>query len=434
MLAVLAAAAIAAANPVVVVNPDWERVPSGNDLAAYYPATAEARGVEGRVRLQCQVNIRGDVGSCVVVKEAPAGVGFGAAALRLTPLFHMKPGTRDGIPQPSRVLIPVRFRLAPPGDRLSPAFKFPSLSPKAQTALGLTPLLALLFAALADGLAGARRGRAGLGAAVAHAVGLIGRMWLRAPGPLLLLVLASVAFNAGVLAPAWASPLALVTAALAIFCAALMSSAAACRVAFRRVQPEEPRFRAGPLGLGWGATEARILAAEVISGLFIVAGAASATGLLVLAAWGARAGAVRLGWSQALGSADQIVQYAGGGPVLLTCFALGAAFLIASRLFAMIPQVAFDPEIDIWAAWRDTRGSWFTAGAAQAGLWLVVAGAVFAVTAGLPVVMKYLPAALGSPSPILVRAGLYGLAIALLAPFRSGLALYIFGRARGLAV
>lgn len=48
---------------------------------------------------------------CMVDQEAPSGLGFGQAALRLMPRFKMQPTTRDGSPVEGGVVrLPIQFR------------------------------------------------------------------------------------------------------------------------------------------------------------------------------------------------------------------------------------------------------------------------------------------------------------------------------------
>ena len=69
--------------------------------------------VSGRAELNCEVTAKGTVANCTVVSEDPAGQEFGAAAMKLTRYFKMRPQTRDGTPVGgAHVNIPIAFRLA----------------------------------------------------------------------------------------------------------------------------------------------------------------------------------------------------------------------------------------------------------------------------------------------------------------------------------
>ena len=99
-------------RPSVIQRPDWARKPSGEDIARYYPDRAMRMNVEGRVTLSCSVTAKGTLDGCSVVSEDPADQDFGAAAMRMTKLFKMKPQTLDGAPvEGGTVRIPLSFRL-----------------------------------------------------------------------------------------------------------------------------------------------------------------------------------------------------------------------------------------------------------------------------------------------------------------------------------
>lgn len=77
----------------------------------FYPKSAQAQSVEGSAELSCLVNVAGDLRSCTVKSENPAGFGFGEAALYMAPLLKMKPATQDGVPVQVPTTIPFNFKL-----------------------------------------------------------------------------------------------------------------------------------------------------------------------------------------------------------------------------------------------------------------------------------------------------------------------------------
>lgn len=100
-----------AERPIAVqmTEPDWRVKPSAAEVAREYPIVARLMGVGGSARIGCQVEHDGRLDQCHVLDEDPPGLGFGAAALRLTAYFTMSPATADGRPVLGRVVIPIRF-------------------------------------------------------------------------------------------------------------------------------------------------------------------------------------------------------------------------------------------------------------------------------------------------------------------------------------
>lgn len=90
----------------------WSRRPSASDVASAYPSRALDRGVSGRAELDCVVQADRRL-SCSVLSETPAGLGFGAAALRLSARYEVseaalaEPGSRPG----EHILAPFSFQL-----------------------------------------------------------------------------------------------------------------------------------------------------------------------------------------------------------------------------------------------------------------------------------------------------------------------------------
>ncbi|WP_395671924.1 energy transducer TonB [Phenylobacterium sp.] len=98
-------------------NVEWLRRPTPDMLTAVWPSEAWRRGLTGRAIIACKVSIQGALFDCKVDKEEPAGSGFGAAGIALTPQLLMKPALRDGRPVEGDVRIPINFS-APPGQMI----------------------------------------------------------------------------------------------------------------------------------------------------------------------------------------------------------------------------------------------------------------------------------------------------------------------------
>ncbi|PZQ62592.1 MAG: hypothetical protein DI570_10130 [Phenylobacterium zucineum] len=89
--------------------PDWIRRPSAGDLKAVLPRRALEKGIDGRAVVSCTVTVQGSLVDCVPIEEAPTGIGFGEAAVALTPQMLMRPARLKGQPSPSTVRIPINW-------------------------------------------------------------------------------------------------------------------------------------------------------------------------------------------------------------------------------------------------------------------------------------------------------------------------------------
>jgi TonB family protein len=100
------------AHAAVISNPDWIRIPSGDDVNRYYPDRATRFNMAGSAKMSCVVTASGTLSDCSVVSETPEGYGFGDAALKMAKLFKMKPSTRDGqAVGGASVTVPLKFVL-----------------------------------------------------------------------------------------------------------------------------------------------------------------------------------------------------------------------------------------------------------------------------------------------------------------------------------
>jgi TonB family protein len=115
-IALLGAGAVWAAKPAapfVITQPDWTRKPTGDEIARFYPAEAMKAGVNGSAVIDCGVATDGRLRNCAIDAQKPARFRFGEAALKMSPLFRMRPMTVDGKPTAGgHVAIPIRFMLA----------------------------------------------------------------------------------------------------------------------------------------------------------------------------------------------------------------------------------------------------------------------------------------------------------------------------------
>jgi protein TonB len=98
-------------GPPVITRPRWLEQPNAADFSRHYPERAIRWEKEGRVVLDCVVAANGRI-CCNVLEEAPAGWGFGDAALRIAGSFRMSPLLADGqATEGGRVSVPISFRL-----------------------------------------------------------------------------------------------------------------------------------------------------------------------------------------------------------------------------------------------------------------------------------------------------------------------------------
>lgn len=94
-----------------VVNPRWDSLPTPEDLGRAYPSLADGLGLPGWVQLRCTGRTDARLANCQVDEESPTGLGFGRAALSITPQFRLAPRQVDGDPSKSTVMFIVRFEL-----------------------------------------------------------------------------------------------------------------------------------------------------------------------------------------------------------------------------------------------------------------------------------------------------------------------------------
>lgn len=96
-------------GPGVVTAPEPRLQETPLEAVAMFPEDAAKRRVSGSAALDCDVDLGGRLQNCVVAEESPLGLGFGAAALRLSAKVQMWPATKDGDPVPGTVRRSYRF-------------------------------------------------------------------------------------------------------------------------------------------------------------------------------------------------------------------------------------------------------------------------------------------------------------------------------------
>ena len=88
---------LAAAPQLNPTQSPWLERPGAADYMSVYPTTALQNGTNGSATLECLVEQDYRL-ACVVRDERPAHVGFGDAALRVSPRFRVAPQLSDGQP------------------------------------------------------------------------------------------------------------------------------------------------------------------------------------------------------------------------------------------------------------------------------------------------------------------------------------------------
>lgn len=92
----------------------WARFPPPE-----FPERALARGIDGRVLLQCGHGPTGALTDCEVAEETPPGMGFGSASLAAARRARLAPRTIDRLSADSRLVFSITFRLPPEPPKLS---------------------------------------------------------------------------------------------------------------------------------------------------------------------------------------------------------------------------------------------------------------------------------------------------------------------------
>ena len=100
----------------LIGKPKWTGAPNLDDLKAVHPQAATAAGTgQARVMLKCRVVEGGRMEGCAVESEDPPALGFGDAAVKLSPTFRVSVWSGEGLPTVGgEVRVPIRFDLTSP--------------------------------------------------------------------------------------------------------------------------------------------------------------------------------------------------------------------------------------------------------------------------------------------------------------------------------
>ena len=80
-----------------LTKPHWIRTLSPEGMAQVFPEAAIKAGVKaGQGAVTCTVTATGELADCRAVSEAPAGLDFGAAAIKAATVMRMNPWTKEG--------------------------------------------------------------------------------------------------------------------------------------------------------------------------------------------------------------------------------------------------------------------------------------------------------------------------------------------------
>ncbi|UAL10402.1 TonB family protein [Caulobacter segnis] len=96
-----------------LTKPRWIRTLSPEGMASVYPEAAVKAGVRtGQGAATCTVTATGELTSCQAARETPAGLDFGAAAIKAAGIMRMNPWTKEGDSVDGLVItLPITFTL-----------------------------------------------------------------------------------------------------------------------------------------------------------------------------------------------------------------------------------------------------------------------------------------------------------------------------------
>ncbi len=112
LIALLLAGPMVAERP-MVTQPSWLQTPTAEDIGRVTPLLPEPPA-EVHVLMVCRITAAGGLEACTIRSESPTGLGYGAAALALAPIFKMPAVDLDGRPVAGRMVqIPIIWKNAP---------------------------------------------------------------------------------------------------------------------------------------------------------------------------------------------------------------------------------------------------------------------------------------------------------------------------------
>ena len=113
LLALLLFAGPTVAEQPTVTRPAWIQTPTAEDIGRVSPFL-DHPPAEVHVLMACRITAMGGLEACTIRPENPPGLGYGAAALALAPIFKMPAVDLDGRPVAGRtVQIPIIWKNAP---------------------------------------------------------------------------------------------------------------------------------------------------------------------------------------------------------------------------------------------------------------------------------------------------------------------------------
>jgi TonB family protein len=119
-------------NAALIDIPLWDAEPPAARIRRVEPRLGGLLGLTGVVRMTCRVGDKGGLVDCSVDEQAPAGLGYGAAALKLSGEYRLSPILVDAGAAGRRVTVRVGFAPPPQGTPYRPPGGDPQALPIAR--------------------------------------------------------------------------------------------------------------------------------------------------------------------------------------------------------------------------------------------------------------------------------------------------------------